>query len=370
MADGTVLLLDIALRGAAVVLLLLLAGLLLRGHRRSPAARLGAALAVGVAAYAICAAPGVAPLRTWWHAPLIGLAAGNALVFWLMARALFDDSFRLRRWHGLVWLLFAGGALADFYIARPETLPVGLLLTAGRMGFAVAAIVLALASWRVDLVESRRRLRGFIVLAIALHVLLDALAGLAAPPGAAPPLAALVNAGGLLAITLLIAWPLLAVGGGDLFAGTGRIGITVAPPGPPPAPAGADAKLIEALNRLMTVERVHRHEGLTIGGLALKMGLPEYRLRRLINQGLGFRNFNGFVNFHRIEEAKQALADPAQAEVPVLTIALDAGFQSLGPFNRAFKMETGHTPTDYRRLQLAHIKPLESRDNFEIGKPA
>ncbi|MGP8122947.1 MAG: helix-turn-helix domain-containing protein, partial [Xanthobacteraceae bacterium] len=31
------------------------------------------------------------------------------------------------------------------------------------------------------------------------------------------------------------------------------------------------------------------------------------------------------------------------------TIALDAGFQSLGPFNRAFKSETGVTPTEYRR---------------------
>ena len=44
-------------------------------------------------------------------------------------------------------------------------------------------------------------------------------------------------------------------------------------------------------------------------------------------------------------------ADPAQAEVPILTIALDAGFQSLGPFNRAFKAVTGVTPTEYRRLK-------------------
>ena len=54
---------------------------------------------------------------------------------------------------------------------------------------------------------------------------------------------------------------------------------------------------------------------------------------------------------HRIEEAKAALADPAQAEVPVITIAMDAGFQSLGPFNRAFKATTGVTPTEYRKLK-------------------
>ena len=48
-----------------------------------------------------------------------------------------------------------------------------------------------------------------------------------------------------------------------------------------------------------------------------------------------------------------ALADPGQAEVPILTIALDAGFQSIGPFNRAFKAETGMTPSEFRRVRLA-----------------
>ena len=102
----------------------------------------------------------------------------------------------------------------------------------------------------------------------------------------------------------------------------------------------------------MTVERAHRQDGLTIGGLASQLGLPEYRLRRLINQALGYRNFNSFVNRYRIAEVKTALADPSQADVPVLTLALDAGFSSLGPFNRAFKADTGMTPTEFRRSAM------------------
>jgi AraC-like DNA-binding protein len=103
----------------------------------------------------------------------------------------------------------------------------------------------------------------------------------------------------------------------------------------------------------MADERIYRRENLTIGTLATKLSVPEYRLRRLINQRLGYRNFNTFLNNHRIEEAKAALADPTQAEVPVITIALDAGFQSLGPFNRAFKATTGVTPSEYRRLRAS-----------------
>ena len=73
----------------------------------------------------------------------------------------------------------------------------------------------------------------------------------------------------------------------------------------------------------MTEDRIYRDENLTIGALALRLKLPEYRLRRLINQRLGYRNFNVFLNDHRIEEARAALADPAQTEVPVITIAMD-----------------------------------------------
>jgi AraC-like DNA-binding protein len=124
-----------------------------------------------------------------------------------------------------------------------------------------------------------------------------------------------------------------------------------AKPAAAPDADAADQKLVDALMRLMADDRIYRHENVTIGTLATRLRIPEYRLRRLINQRLGYRNFNVFLNNHRIEEAKAALADPTQAEVPVITIAMDAGFQSLGPFNRAFKATTGVTPTEYRRLK-------------------
>ena len=93
-------------------------------------------------------------------------------------------------------------------------------------------------------------------------------------------------------------------------------------------------------------------EGLSIGSLAAKLNIAEHSLRRLINQRLGHRNFNAFLNGYRLDDAMTALADPAQEPVPILTIALDAGFQSLGPFNRAFKSKTGMTPSEFRREHL------------------
>ena len=74
-------------------------------------------------------------------------------------------------------------------------------------------------------------------------------------------------------------------------------------------------------------------------------------LRRLINEGLGYRNFAAFLNERRIAAAKAALVDPARSRVAVSTVAFEVGFSSLAPFNRAFREVVGQTPTDWRRAQ-------------------
>jgi AraC-like DNA-binding protein len=43
------------------------------------------------------------------------------------------------------------------------------------------------------------------------------------------------------------------------------------------------------------------------------------------------------------------LAEKANANVPVLTIALTVGYQSITPFNNAFREITGVTPSEYRK---------------------
>jgi len=113
----------------------------------------------------------------------------------------------------------------------------------------------------------------------------------------------------------------------------------------------ADQAELMKLTAAMTSD-IWRREGLTIGQLAREVGMTEHRLRHLINVRLGHRNFAQFLNAHRIEVAKQRLADPANATKTVAEIAFDLGFGSLGPFNRAFREMTGATPTVFRRQAL------------------
>ena len=98
----------------------------------------------------------------------------------------------------------------------------------------------------------------------------------------------------------------------------------------------------------MEEEKVYCEHGLTIGALATMLGEKEYRLRRIINGESGYRNFNDFLNHYRVGEAANRLVAPDSRRLPVLTIALDVGYSSIGPFNRAFKQKLGMTPTEYR----------------------
>ena len=85
-----------------------------------------------------------------------------------------------------------------------------------------------------------------------------------------------------------------------------------------------------------------------VKGLAEHLQVPEYRVRQSIVQTLGHHHFSAFVNSYRLDEVATRLRSPRDAGVAITTLALDAGFGSLGPFNRAFRERFGRTPTEFR----------------------
>jgi len=361
-------LIDAALRGALVALLLLTATRLVRDRFDAPAARVGTLLLLCLTVQTFASSPSMENSGPWWwQAPLIGVSVGNSVLFWVFAQSLFDDEFALQRKHVITWLaVIALGVLFFAVVVMPQQrelatfpLAVAIAMRWTPIVFAVLAVVAAASQWRADLVEGRRRLRVFILSMGTLYTLITAAARLASEDGRLSGWMPSLDTALLLGIVGTLAAQVLRVVDTELL----RVPLAPAaqPPAPlagwvakpAPAPDAADERLAAELQRLMAEQRAYRTEDLTIASLAATLKTPEYRLRRLINQRLGHRNFNAYVNGFRLDEAQQALADPAQRELPVLTIALEAGFQSIGPFNRAFKATTGLTPTEYRRQKLA-----------------
>lgn len=371
--------LDLGLRGAVVGLFLMITVVTLGRVRPLDTVKwLSVAMAASGALYAIVTAPFVPTATVWWIMPFLG---ANPVLVWLWARANFDDDFVVRRWHGVLWLAVAIIWFAVIFTWK--TWP--NLAKAGVRSMSILAIVLALSAavqtvrtWKTDLVAGRRRLR-LAVLILALFIVVSLSAADLTPISARSfgMSGSLATSGGLLAIAALAGWGLFhpppAIPAVVAMAATTAYETADRATPIKSADGGGDAAtslLLRRLDILMTVERVYRQEGLTIGALAAKLGLPEYRLRQAINEGLGYRNFNAFLNRYRIDEAKAALSDPSQREVAVLTIAMDAGFQSIGPFNRTFKAEIGLTPTEFRRDALARAATiaLENDENFRIGQ--
>lgn len=273
---------------------------------------------------------------------VVALSTGNNLLFWLLARRIFDDAFRPRAWAAVLWGAIVLAQVLNQLLPGPAVL--GWVLTLQAPGFALLTVVQTVQTWRGDLVQRRRLLRTFFVVASAVYAACSIAPDLVGTRYDVPDTGNLSRAVSLFAISFVVAGGLL---------GLARPAVRSKVPRPFEGPDPAQERLLGRLRRLMEEERAYRDETLDVARLAARLSVPDYRLRKLINQQLGHRNFPAFVNGYRIAEARLALADPGQAAVPVLTIALDAGFGSLAPFNRAFKAETGLTPSAYRKARLA-----------------
>jgi AraC-like DNA-binding protein len=349
--------LEAALRGGAVVVLLLRVVAHAQNARSDQVSRYSALFLLGIAAYVVESAPGFGALAIGWRFPIHLVSCGTPAAFWITMGAFFVDEFRARWYHAFAWLaLVTLGAVEMF----GPSIFIGAVHSALSLFCVLLGIWHALAGRATDLVEGRRRLRVVFAVATALYTVLIIGSDWLWPGGLSAAPLSLANAAGLMTLIFLFAvlasLPSIAQPLTPAVARARSLQSSAQSPDNDlrtlPSPTGPDAALLKALRKQIDHDKVYREPDLSIASLSQKLVIPEHRLRRLINQQLGHRNFSAFVNGYRLAEAEAALGDPAQADVPILTIALDAGFGSIGPFNRAFKAHTGLTPTEYRRTRL------------------
>ncbi|WP_430968090.1 helix-turn-helix domain-containing protein [Spongiimicrobium sp. 2-473A-2-J] len=77
-------------------------------------------------------------------------------------------------------------------------------------------------------------------------------------------------------------------------------------------------------------------------------GLGVHRISEIINSAFE-KNFNDWINDHRISEAKTWLM---HSELSIKEICYEVGFNSKSAFNQAFKKRTQTTPSEYRLEQV------------------
>ena len=288
--------------------------------------------------------------------PVLFIAGcGTCSVFWLVARSLF----RSRAPVGPAQLLLVAGIFAPAVIHQlllaaqaPSWMPPAELaaVTDGLYGFQtlLSSTVLVLAfwegvrGWSAALPVNERRMR---ILYLATFGLCVSTCVMLLDHGSAPlpaDIMAGIQAACALAILAVVSVAVRYRTAHPLPGETVRAAL--------PA-RDEDRDLGRRLRETLLADRLYLDPDLKVATLARRLHEPDYKVSRAITAGLGEPNFNRFVNRHRIEQAQALLADPAQDNKSILAIALDSGFASIGPFNRAFKEMTGMTPRQFRATQ-------------------
>lgn len=257
---------------------------------------------------------------------------------WLIARALFDPAP-----HDVVWprivvaIVSVAGALATAPLASPVTEVAVKVYALSGSAVLLLTFVEPFHRWRRDLPRAEKRFR---LAFTAIYALLVA-ASILMPQGSAEDARRLDLLNTACAVVGLIA--------GGVAIGFRRRHPLASPVAARRGPTAEDRDLADRILHLLDEEALYARPNLKVAHVAARLGRPEYRVSQAITLVLGFDNFNRLINHHRIERAKRLLAEPG---LQVLQVAFDCGFGSLGPFNRAFRAETGMTPRAWRKAAI------------------
>ena len=363
---------DTFLRGAVAGLLIFhLVNLSLPGARASARAAL-AAFTLALLAYLFCQQ---ADLLLGIFRPLavlsLALCAATTAWMWFAARALFTDHFAISLPVITLPLAMTALGLAAHLphldatregMADPGPSLLVVLHAIAMLAFAAAALWEIVNGWRDDLVQPRRVARRWAALGIGVYAALALVIELAVRGQPIGRLLPALHVAGIGCVALALAVLVARRSLNDVLglpesesapvdaALVTVVTTTTAVAAEPPIPSPTMARLQQA----MTDERLYRREGLTLTALAQTLGLSEAALRTLINQERGYRNFNDFLHHYRLQEASARLVGE---DLPILTIALECGYGSIGPFNRAFKQRMGMTPSEYRGAARLSKRP-------------
>ena len=126
---------------------------------------------------------------------------------------------------------------------------------------------------------------------------------------------------------------------------------------PPPRPRYAagliadDARgaFLAALSARVDTDEAWRNGELKLEELAEQAAMTPHELSQLINETFD-KNFQDYLNGYRVDALKQALRAPQHAGESILELGLACGFNSKSALNRIFKIQTGMTPSEYRKL--------------------
>jgi len=104
----------------------------------------------------------------------------------------------------------------------------------------------------------------------------------------------------------------------------------------------------EKLETLIRFKKIYRDPNLGLSTAANLLGISPCYLSSMINT-LNNNSFIDYINGYRVADVKKSLHAEEYRHYTILSIGLEAGFNSKSAFYSSFKKHTGLTPTQYRQ---------------------
>lgn len=345
--------LDLILRTSCLTLLLLLIINLLRQKQHSQQTKLLLLSCVSVGCLLVGLSPlsGHLPSSLYFGVRLLDIP--HLIFIWLFGLSLFRHQFHVTRWHLLFACLYCGPIvwvrLAQFGLLSKIDMPVVLLANLLTVLLITHLLYCVIKGRKDDLSEERRAARLQFVFLVSFMAILISLSEvvLVQAERDLTIIGTIKTAAIFPAILWTCLWLLPFNSKALTFDSVSSTSETW---------LSADKLLYNRIRKELSDNQPFLEPGLSIMELASRVMTTEAKLRAFINQRLGYTNFSTFINSYRIDSVKRDFENPELADTPILTIALNNGFASLSPFNRAFIKFVGQTPTQYRKLALKSHK--------------
>ena len=105
---------------------------------------------------------------------------------------------------------------------------------------------------------------------------------------------------------------------------------------------------IARIRNTMEKHQLYLTQNLNIEDFSRQVGIHYREVSSIINKEFN-TNFFEFVNEYRVNRAKQLLLDPQYAQMTILDILLESGFNSKSSFHRFFKRYVGMSAAEFRK---------------------
>ncbi|AKA33841.1 helix-turn-helix domain-containing protein [Flagellimonas lutaonensis] len=113
-----------------------------------------------------------------------------------------------------------------------------------------------------------------------------------------------------------------------------------------PLDANEAALLKQRLEDTLKKKQVYLNKELSLAELAKQIDTSDKKLSTLLNQNLE-TNFYDYINNLRISAFKKGVSEGKLEHLSIVGLALQCGFRSKSSFYRAFKKETGKSPSEF-----------------------